>query len=308
MIDKVELPDGIRALAARQDGVVTTAQAIRLGVPRSRIRRLAAHGTWRHLARGAYWVVPRGEPRLRTRVRAAQLSCGGRSVAVGPTAARLHGLEGADSGDAVVHLASRGHREPPDGIVHHRLGRRETTSLGTLAVTTVAQTVADVLLSKKRMPAVSVLDSALHQRLLPGGLGHVEALLFGRTGVDRALRRMAEADGRAESPLETRNRLVCADHGMPPETLQWPLSDPRSGVRYRLDAGYPSRWVGVEADGRSVHDRQDALHADRARQNDLLSAYPELVILRFTWADSVRPERFLAALRRALTGRPRRPP
>lgn len=151
------------------------------------------------------------------------------------------------------------------------------------------------------MTAVSVLDSALHQGLLPGGPAELERLVIGRTGVDQALRRMAEADGRAESPLETRNRLICTDHGMPPETLQWPLPDPQSGTRYRLDAGYPSRWVGVEADGRDVHDRPGALHADRGRQNDLLSAYPGLVILRFTWADSVNPERFLGALRRALT-------
>lgn len=111
---------------------------------------------------------------------------------------------------------------------------------------------------------------------------------------------MTEADGRAESPLETRNRLVCTDHGMPPEILQWPLTHPQSGVRYRVDVGYPSRWVGVEADGRSVHDLPEAVHRDRMRQNALLSAFPGLVLLRFTWWDSHHPDRFVADLRQAL--------
>lgn len=302
MIKGIELPPGVRVLANRQDGVVTAAQAVRLGVPSSRIQRLARHGTWRPLARGAYWVVPHGEPRLTTRVRAMQLTCRGRTVAAGPTAAQLHGVEGTDSRDLTVHLASPFRRRPRDGVVFHLLpGRSETTSVRGIEVTTVAQTVADILRTEDRMTAVSVLDSALNQGLLHGGVADLERLVFGRTGIDRALRRMSEADGRAESPLETRNRLVCTDHGMPPETLQWPLPDPHSGTRYRLDAGYPSRWVGMEADGRGVHDQPSALHADRGRQNDLLSAYPGLVILRFTWSDSLRPERFVGALRRALT-------
>lgn len=300
MSEKVELSPGVRVLAARQDGVVTAAQAARLGVSRSRIHRLLHRGTWRPLARGAYWVVPHGEPRPATRVRAAQLTCRGHTVAVGPTAAQLHALQGTDGRDPTIHLACRSHRKPRDGIVFHKLGTGETTTVGGIQVTTVAQTVGDILRTEDRMTAVSVLDSALHQGLLPRGVAGLERLVCGRTGVDDARRRMREADGRAESPLETRNRLVCADAGMPPEILQWPLTHPRTGVRYRVDAGYPRRWVGVEADGREVHDRPRALHQDRERQNALLSAFPGLVLLRFTWRDALAPEQFLDALRCAL--------
>lgn len=301
-----QLLSRVRALAHGQHGVITVSQARQLGLPRSLMRRMAAHGQWRPLARGTYWVLgPGGEPGLHARVCAAQLSGPGRTVATGPTAARLHQLQGVDPGDPSLHLACRGYRKPRGDIVYHKLGDRRTTRLKGMEVTTLQQTIADILLTEKRMVALSLLDSALHQRvLLPTGLAAVNALLCGRTGVDRARRLLGEGDGRAESPLETRNRLLCADHGMPPEILQWPLPDPATGIRYRLDAGYPSRWVGVEADGRSVHDRPEALHADRERQNALLSAYPGLIILRFTWRDSLRPERFLAALRRALARTP----
>jgi hypothetical protein len=173
---------------------------------------------------------------------------------------------------------------------------------GGMPATSVAQSVADVLRTQDRMTAVSVVDSALRQGLLPGGTAAVAAALRGYPGGERARGLLGEADERAESPLETRGRLVCVDAGLPPEVSQWQLTDPLTGARCRVDLGWPSRGVGVEADGRAVHDTPEALYADRHRQNALLAAHRGLVLLRFTWQDALRPERFLAALRTALGG------
>ncbi len=286
-------------LAAAQDGVVTAAQVAAAGVPERDVRRMRRAGAWVALARGVYWVWAQGEPLLRTRVRAALLSCGPGAVAVGPTAARLHGIEGLeDCPDVHVAASANGGRRP--GIVLNRLYGRKVTWLRGLAVTTLAQTVADVLLRTARVPAVCALDSALRQGMLPGGTDELLPLVHGRPGVKRARMRLGEADGRAESPLETRNRLICADAGMPPETLQWRLDDPMTGRRYRVDLGWPSKGVGVEADGGAVHGRPEALYGDRNRQNALLTAYPGLVLLRFTWRDTYEPAEFLARLRRVL--------
>ncbi|MCT2589540.1 hypothetical protein LHJ74_06315 [Streptomyces sp. N2-109] len=178
------------------------------------------------------------------------------------------------------------------------------------------QTVADLLLTQDRMTGVSVLDSALRQGRLPGAANSATAgaaggkravltLLRGRTGAPRARVWLAEGDGRAESPLETRHRLICTDAGMAPEVLQWRLADPHTGTRYRVDAGWPSRGIGVEADGEEVHSRPQAVYADRHRQNALLAAYPGLVLLRFTWQDALRPARFLDQLGQALRLRSR---
>ncbi len=302
MIDESELLVRVHAVAARQDGVLAGVQAAELGVPEALIRRIVRRGRWLPLARGSYWVVPQGQPRLRTQVRAALFSCGSRSVAVGPTAARLHGLQGVPRRDRTVHVGCPAPGKSRSGIAVHRLCRRQTTWLRGLPVTTVAQTVADVLRTQDRMTAVSVADSALHQRLVPGGIAALDELLRGQPRVETARRLLGEVDERAESPLETRNRLVCTDAGMPPETLQWPLAD-TTGARYRVDLGWPSKGVGVEADGSAVHDSPEALYRDRHRQNALLAAYPGLILLRFTWRGSLEPERFLGSLRQALMRR-----
>ncbi|MCT2589541.1 type IV toxin-antitoxin system AbiEi family antitoxin domain-containing protein [Streptomyces sp. N2-109] len=91
MVAEGELLGRVRRMAARQDGVLTGRQASRLGVPSALVRRIVRAGAWVPLARGSYWVVPNGLPRLATRVRAALLACGPRAVVVGPTAARLQG-------------------------------------------------------------------------------------------------------------------------------------------------------------------------------------------------------------------------
>ncbi|EST37700.1 hypothetical protein N566_11605 [Streptomycetaceae bacterium MP113-05] len=291
----------VRAVAARQDGVLTRAQANELGVSDTMFRRMVRQGRWAPLARSAYWVVADGRPRLRTRVRGALLSSGAGAVACGVTAARLHGLHGVHQTAArTVHVACPRPGASRPGLRMHRLSSRQTTLLRGLPVTTVAQSVADVLRAEDRATAVSVLDSALHQGLLASGAAELEQALRGYPGCERARGLLPQADGRAESPLETRGRLVCADAGMPPEVLQWRLTDPSTGVCYRIDLGWPSRGVGVEADGQSVHSEPEALYADRIRQNALLAAHRGLVLLRFTWRDAMEPGRFLATLRQAM--------
>lgn len=290
-----------RELAARQDGVLTREQVAELGVSRALMRRMVRQGRWVRLDRGSYWVAADDRPpRLRTRVRGALLSSGADAVACGPTAVRLHGVHGVpQAADRSVHVASPKPHRPRDGVTLHRLGARRTVWLRGMPVTTVAQSVADMLRTADRATAVSVMDSALQQGLLPGGTDELHHMLRGYPGGERARGLLCQADGHAESPLETRGRLVCTDAGMPPEVLQWRLSD-ASGARYRIDLGWPSRGVGVEADGRAVHGEPEALYADRHRQNALLSAYPGLVLLRFTWRDSLEPDRFLVSLRQAL--------
>lgn len=288
-------------VAGRQDGVVTAEQVHAAGVPRKEVRRILRSRRWQSLARGSYWVAADGNgPRLRTRVQAALLNSGPSVVAEGPPAARLHGIEGLPPDDGVIHLAAPRPGRGRPGVVCRRLHGRDIRALRDLAVTTPAQTVADLLLALERVPALSVLDSALHQRLLPGGADQLLPYLAERPGAKRVRRWLPESDGRAESPLETRLRLVCSDAGMPPEVLQWSRDDPLTGRRYRIDLGWPSAGVGAEADGRAVHGRPEALYADRTRQNALLAANPGLVLLRFTWADAYDPDDFLLRLHQAL--------
>ncbi|MFH9982620.1 hypothetical protein ACH4ND_25940 [Streptomyces sp. NPDC017179] len=170
-----------------------------------------------------------------------------------------------------------------------------------LPLTTPARTCADLLLQLPRAEAVSVLDSALHEGLLshPDLLG-IPAFLSGRPGAPRAREWLRLADGRAESPLETRVRLICLDDGLPPPLLQWRIGDPERGCSYRIDLGWPTHLVGVEADGKAPHSTPQALYQDRHRHNRLSTLLPGLTLLRFTWSDTYDPPRILLPLRQAL--------
>jgi hypothetical protein len=109
------------------------------------------------------------------------------------------------------------------------------------------------------------------------------------------------ADHRAESPLETRLRLICLDGGLPPPVLQWPVWDPDHASGYRLDLAWPTHLVALEADGRAPHATPHALYHDRTRQNRLATLLPGLTLLRFTWTDTHTPEEsILTPLRQAL--------
>jgi very-short-patch-repair endonuclease len=71
----------------------------------------------------------------------------------------------------------------------------------------------------------------------------------------RALRDVREG---AESPEETRLRLILTRAGLPDPELNWDLRDITGRLIARLDLAYPALRVGVEYDGR--------VHAEDARQ------------------------------------------
>ncbi|STZ41571.1 cullin, a subunit of E3 ubiquitin ligase [Mycolicibacterium gilvum] len=69
----------------------------------------------------------------------------------------------------------------------------------------------------------------------------------------RGLRRLRTVlslvDGGAESPQETRLRLVLVRRGLPRPVTQVPVTDSRGRVVRRIDLGWPCYRVGVEYDG-----------------------------------------------------------
>jgi putative AbiEi antitoxin of type IV toxin-antitoxin system len=296
----------VHAVASRQDGVVTTAQLHEAGVGRCTMNRIVRSGTWTRLAKGVFWVGqhPRG-PSLRAHVRGVLLTSGPHLVAAGPTAARLLGIQGLPR-DGTLHFCA-----PPGHEIRSRSGLRVRRTavppearmiLRGIPLTAPTRTCADLLLQLPRLEAVSTLDSALHQGLLTNAerlavLSH----LSGRRGAPRARDWLRLADRRAESPLETRIRLICLDGGLPPPQLQWPVWDSDHACGYRLDLAWPAHLVAIEADGRGPHATPQALYRDRHRQNRLATLLPGLSLFRFTWNDTHTPQRsILTPLRQAL--------
>jgi very-short-patch-repair endonuclease len=236
-------------------------------------------------------------------VHAAQL-CRPGAVACDITAARLLGFEALPTPDPneKIHLLLPRHvsRSPSPAFVTHCSPYRaeEMTEICGLSVTSAERTLADLLLSWSRVEAIAVVDAALHRGQVLG-LERVRSMMVGRNGVRRLGSWWLAVDGRSESALETRLRVLLSDAGIPPEEVQYRVRDNFGNVFARLDLAWPSRRLCVEADGVGVHSQPTALLRDRRRQNALVSA--GWTVLRFTWADVTNgPRSVTSAVREAL--------
>ncbi|WP_435126421.1 type IV toxin-antitoxin system AbiEi family antitoxin domain-containing protein [Micromonospora tulbaghiae] len=303
--------DELTRMAATQGGFVTAEQALRLGLGREQIRYLVRSGRWTRLSRGCYLPSPAGPAPValrRAMIRATIASLGQGAVAVLSTAAELHGIAGLPP-TAAIHVSvprDRPHvqRRAEPGLRVHQLtlADADVCRVGGVPVTTPVRTVADVLLRARRYPAVCVLDSALYQGILAeNDLSLVLAHLAGRRGAVAARRYLAESDGRAQSPLETRARLRCVDGGVPPDVLQLPVRDEDGYLLGVGDLGWRRARLIAEADGRAPHLTPQAVYADRFRQNRLVNAGWR--ILRFTWSDTLRPDYIPQTVKHALNRR-----
>ncbi|BCJ71893.1 hypothetical protein CS0771_14370 [Catellatospora sp. IY07-71] len=301
----------VQRIAETQDGLITAAQCRALGIAADRVKWFVRSRLWMTVTRGVYLVDAdlRGTVLpLRALVRAGRLACGPEAVVVLHSAALLHGIDGLRQDERAIHLSLPGDRAIPkrlgDGrLMPHQLviDPADIVEIDGMRVTSALRTVADLLLVTDRYAAVSVLDSALHrlaftEHELPG----LYRLLAGRRGAIAARKWIDQADGRAESPLETRARLRCADAGLAPDELQAVIRAADGTVLARADMLWHRARVIGEADGAEVHDRPEAVFRDRHRQNALANA--GYTVLRFTWSDTLTPDRIPTVVRRALVG------
>ena len=175
----------------------------------------------------------------------------------------------------VTRTRAHGGRVNPRLHVHSAsLAAGDVVLLGGLAVTSVARTVTDLARSLPFAEAVCVADAALHRELLtPDEFAAAVAQAVRRPGVTAARRVAAFADGRSESPGESRSRVGMWLLGLPKPELQMPIAT-RLGVRH-ADFGWPEfRTVG-EFDGlvkysallRPGQEPGDAVIAEKRRED-----------------------------------------
>lgn len=196
--------------------------------------------------------VPYGiELTARQRAEAAWLWSRRRGVVAGNSAAALLGAKWVDRAlDAeLVH----DNRKPPARIHVHTdtLAPGETVAVGGIGVTSVPRTAFDIgRRTASRLSAVQRLDALANA--IGVQIDEVEAVIAGHPGA-RGLARLRRVlplvDGGAESPQETRTRLVLIDAGLPRPETQIVVCDEYGGFVARVDMGYRDLRVGVEYDG-----------------------------------------------------------
>ena len=297
------------AQASRNGGVVTIADCQRAGMTTWEVTAKCRSGEWVRLARGTYLVsMSRPDPPTRAdQIRAAVFSYGPDAVAGLHTAAELHGIGGPPP-TPFVHVfvpgkLSRARRIIDTTIRPHQITLRDAdvTVVSGVRATTVGRTLVDLVAFLDRYSAVAAADSCLNRGLLSAEeFEALPARLARRRGAIIGRQALAEADARAESPLETRVRLRAVDGKVAPDQLQYVVRGATGRIVARTDFAWTRRNVLGEADGSEPHSTPEALFYDRERQNVLMAM--GFRVIRFTWADTLDPETIPRMVRAALGG------
>jgi hypothetical protein len=247
----------LRSAADRQWGLFTARDARRAGYGHDEIRTLCGTGVWVRLRRGVFTTAERladlSGRRHAADCLATLLALDRPSTVVSHTsAARLLGLPVRADQERTVRLtdptlwrAGRGFR-----MNAAPLDADEVVGLGPFRLTSVARTLVDCAREWPLEDAVVAMDAALlADRTTIGQLSRLAAGQQSWRGVQRARRAIGLADGRAESPLETRGRLRIVGAGFPTPELQVDIraEDRLVGV---VDAWFEDAGVAMEFDGR----------------------------------------------------------
>jgi len=291
------------AVAEQQLGVFSGADAARVDVGDTALRRLTARGEVVRVRRSAYilgrtWsdASPEGRLALRTRavLRSRDKDAASHQSALAVHGLPLHGvrLDVVDTQSAVSRVRlSAGLRTQPGGA--------PTTTVSGCRCVTVPHAIAQVLHRSGLLAALVPLDRALRTKVC--SLEQVAAALDDVRGKADALgRRLLElADPTCDSVGETRTRLLLHDLGFTPLT-QISIHDHHDSFVARVDFLVDKRVV-VEFDGLQKYagaDGRAALAREKAREDRLRAL--GYVVVRLTWADLDRPAKVAEMMRRAI--------
>lgn len=208
--------------------------------------------------------VPKGsELTAAKRAMAAWLWSGRQSTLAGLSAAAMHGTKWIDP--TLPAELYRRNGKPVEGILIHRdeLCDDESQLIRGISLTTPERTAFDLGRRPGRTVAVIGVDALANATgLRPSAVERLIDRHAGARGM-RQLREVVELmDGGAESPQETRTRLVLVDAGLPRPQTQIVVAP------WRIDMGWEEFKVGVEYDGRQhwtdpmQHTRDIDRHAD----------------------------------------------
>lgn len=283
------VPDGLRAKVFRGSA------AVHAGVL---TRRQLDGPTWQRLFPDVY--VHRDRP-ITHEVRAcaaARLVVPG-AVVTGCSAAVFWDVDLVDAEDVVELTAPRGshpRRVPGLRVRRADLDRADVRVRRGAAVTGPVPTVVRVAAALRGDEAVVAVDRLLRARV--GSLDAVRGCAAARTGPGAAAARRVcgLADGLAESPQETRLRLLVLRSGLPAPVAQFVVRH-NGGFVARVDLAWPALAVAVEYDG-LWHADAAQFARDRARLNRLQEAGWRVVFV--TAGDLHRPHVLVARIAEAL--------
>ncbi|MGV9612426.1 hypothetical protein [Nocardia xishanensis] len=288
---------GLTEVRDKQFGAFTAWQAL-CEYGRAEMRTRVDRGDWVRVFHGVYREAAT-PPTPQLRVEAARLSIGAESLtAAYETGAELHGFAVGES--RATHVLGAQRSRTSRLVVHSdRIEPGDLDLIKGTVTTNAVRTAVDVARTTDRLDALATLDSALHLGISRTALLTESERHRGRRGYVQAAELIELADGRAESPMESRTRLRCIDAGLPrPESQVDVLTG--NGPR-RLDLGWPEWRIGLEYDNAVWHSGDAPTARDELRPE--LSADGWTVYYATASDVYLRPENFVEPIRCAMAVR-----
>ena len=295
--------EGVLAMCRRQHGVFSRDQAFAVGASRRFIDRRLAGGAWLRLDNAVY-ALPEFPATYLRQLKAAEL--GSRDAAIaGRAAGALHDLTGFRPVRPEIVVPPTVRAATSLAQVHRYAGVKLSTVHG-IRVTTIAQTLFDVVRRVDLWTLERAMDDALVARTLRIG-DLEERLLFYAGSRRKGLRMMAgligerSADGwePPESELEAVAARVFARLAGRLELrrqvrLRW-----RDTAEQRVDFVDRRRRLIIEVDGRRWHTRVRDFERDLWRTNQAVARGYR--VLRFTWVHLTEsPDDVIATIEQAI--------
>ena len=269
---KHAVPAGLRT------GPFTLAEAHRLGVTRGQLRG----ASYRGLGSGLYrWAGLKESPQLMLSAVALRLPAG--AAFSGRTAAWLHGLDltPCDPIEVTIPEPIGSGRRAGAFVRRAALCTNEIVMVRGVPTTSSIRTLVDLGGRNPLTEGVVAVDMALHVGLVTVADLHTYVAGHPRAKGITQLRRVLDlAEPKAESPMETRLRMLLVLAGLPRPEVQVSIHDNQGHFLGRPDLLYRRQGLAIEYDGGNHRDR---MVDDNRRQNGLVSAGFRL--LRFTAAD-----------------------
>jgi len=178
------------------------------------------------------------------RARAAWLSTG--ATLCGTSAAAVHGTKWLNPNKPAEIV--RGNRRTQGAIVAHtwKLDSDEVCRVSGVDATTAARTAFDIGRCVPAVHAVPILDALMHATALrPATVQTVADRHPGARGIAQLRSMLDVVDGGAESPQESKLRMLIVGAGLPRPETQIEFHD----LRVRVDMGWRQWKVAVEYDG-----------------------------------------------------------
>jgi very-short-patch-repair endonuclease len=301
-VARVEANRKLAALAQRQHGVFTRAQAREAGLTLGAIEGRVRWGQWVSVDHGVYRVAETPTS-WSQRLLAACLA--GSAVASHRSAAALWGFPDCNEREVEVTSVRHRRRKNSEVIWHEsvRLGAREVTAIDGIPVTTPSRTIIDLGAVLGEGEVVRALDDAVRRKLTSVAALERDLERWGNRRRGSGKVRRAAARRRSgpvpESPLESEFEELVHRSGLPTPTRQWTVRDRDGDFVARVDFAYPAARLAIEIQSLRFHAGPDEWRAWMERDSALVALHWR--VLHVTARDiRARPDHLLRRILQAL--------